>query len=161
LFLDIYRPSANKANLPVYVFIQGGGLNALSDPNKSGENWVNASGQEIIVVTINYRVGVFGFLASKELQKGGALNTGMLDQRMALKWIQKHITKVSFLSPISTHVSHMRYQAQAPDKIKYVEHKSANNLFIVWWGSKESDCGWCLGWSWVCKCSAVGLWWPQ
>lgn len=113
LFLDIYRPSANKTNLPVYVYIQGGGLNGLSDANKNGENWVNASDHEIIVVTINYRVGVFGFLASKELQKGGDLNTGMLDQRMALKWVQKYITKVSSLDSLIV-ISHVGYHAQTP-----------------------------------------------
>jgi len=45
---------------------------------------------------MNYRVGVFGFLASEEVKKDGNLNTGNLDQRFALKWIQKYISKVSF-----------------------------------------------------------------
>jgi carboxylesterase type B len=56
---------------------------------------VNASvaiGKPIIAVSINYRVGGWGFLASKELHSDDALNIGLFDQRLALRWIQENIS---------------------------------------------------------------------
>lgn len=57
----------------------------------------------MIVVTFNYRVGPYGFLASEEVEKGGSLNNGLKDQIKALRWVKKHISKVgsSNLSPVS------------------------------------------------------------
>jgi acetylcholinesterase len=43
------------------------------------------------VVSFNYRVGPYGFLASEEVRKDGDLNVGLLDQRAALKWVSEHI----------------------------------------------------------------------
>lgn len=48
----------------------------------------------IVVVTFNYRVSLYGFLASKEVQDDASLNNGLKDQRMLLEWVQKHIEKV-------------------------------------------------------------------
>jgi carboxylesterase type B len=48
-----------------------------------------------VVVTFNYRVGPYGFLAGEEVVSGGSLNNGLKDQRKALKWVHKHISKVS------------------------------------------------------------------
>ena len=92
LFADVYAPSDanNSSNLPVYVFIQGGGFNENSG-TKSGRALVRASGRSMVVVTFNYRVGPFGFLASAEVQKDGSLNNGLKDQRKMLQWIQRHI----------------------------------------------------------------------
>ncbi|GME34433.1 Carboxylesterase [Neofusicoccum parvum] len=45
----------------------------------------------MIVVGINYRLGAFGWLAGPSLQKDGTANAGLLDQRMALEWVQQHI----------------------------------------------------------------------
>ena len=95
--MDVYAPegavSAGK-QLPVYFFIQGGGFAALSNPNYNGSGLVQASGNNIVVVTFNYRVGPFGFLASKEVEEGASLNNGLKDQLKALEWVQKHISKV-------------------------------------------------------------------
>lgn len=49
----------------------------------------------MIVVDFNYRVGPYGFLSSSEVQSMGSLNNGLKDQRKALEWIQKHISKVT------------------------------------------------------------------
>lgn len=49
----------------------------------------------MVVVTFNYRVGPYGFLAGEEVEQGASLNNGLKDQRKALKWVQKHISKVS------------------------------------------------------------------
>jgi carboxylesterase type B len=48
----------------------------------------------MVVVTFNYRVGPYGFLAGQEVEKGASLNNGLKDQRKALKWVQKYINKV-------------------------------------------------------------------
>lgn len=48
----------------------------------------------MVVVTFNYRVGPYGFLAGEEVEQGASLNNGLKDQRKALKWVQKHISKV-------------------------------------------------------------------
>ncbi len=78
----------------MYFFIQGGGFvnNANADYNGSG--LITASDMNVVVVNFNYRVGIFGFLASKELQEQNALNLGLLDQRFAMEWVQEHISKV-------------------------------------------------------------------
>jgi hypothetical protein len=54
----------------------------------------------MVVVTFNYRVGPYGFLAGEEIEKGASLNNGLKDQRKALKWVQKHISKVGQLAII-------------------------------------------------------------
>lgn len=46
-----------------------------------------------ITVEIQYRLGAFGYLSSDELKERGALNTGLLDQRFAMEWVQQHIEK--------------------------------------------------------------------
>ena len=57
----------------------------------------------MVFVSINYRVGPFGFLASQRVRDDGDLNVVLLDQRQALEWVQKHITKVSVILLISSH----------------------------------------------------------
>lgn len=65
----------------------------------NGSDLVRASGEGIIVVNFNYRVGPYGFLASKEIvaNKTLSLNNGLKDQRQLLKWVQKHIAQVRAL----------------------------------------------------------------
>jgi carboxylesterase type B len=94
LFLDVYAPANKTALHPVYVFIQGGGFETLSNPNLNGSSLIEAGDHDIVVVTFNYRVGPWGFLASKEVQAGGNLNVGLLDQRKAFQWVQKYIELV-------------------------------------------------------------------
>jgi carboxylesterase type B len=43
-------------------------------------------------VSIQYRLGLFGFLAGRDIYDNGELNTGLLDQRAALEWVQRHIS---------------------------------------------------------------------
>jgi carboxylesterase type B len=95
LYLDVYAPSSasSQKKLPVYVFLQGGGFQANSNYNYDGTGLISASNDGIVVVTLNYRVGPYGFLASKEVAKGGSLNNGLKDQRKALQWVQKYISK--------------------------------------------------------------------
>jgi len=48
----------------------------------------------MVVVTFNYRVGAFGFLANEKVQANGELNVGLLDQRMLLHWVQTYVSQV-------------------------------------------------------------------
>lgn len=95
LFLDVYAPSnfTTDSKFPVYFFIQGGGFNSNADPNLNGTSLVKASGFNIVIVNFNYRVSLYGFLASAEIQRSASLNNGLLDQRKALQWVQDHISK--------------------------------------------------------------------
>ncbi|RVX75384.1 hypothetical protein B0A52_00737 [Exophiala mesophila] len=97
LFLDVYAPSdaTNDSKLPVYFFIQGGGFNSLANPNYNGSGLITAADHQIVVVTVNYRVGPYGFIASKEIvdSPSATLNNGLRDQRKALEWVQKHISR--------------------------------------------------------------------
>ena len=95
LYLNIWTPakSADEA-LPVMVWIHGGSnLNgAGSQPEYDGSN---IASKGVVVVTINYRLDIFGFLAHPELTKESGTNSsgnyGLLDQIAALKWVQKNI----------------------------------------------------------------------
>ncbi|KAI0689779.1 triacylglycerol lipase [Cytidiella melzeri] len=93
LFLDVYAPTSARvgSKLPVVFQIPGGGLNSLSPANLNGSQLIQAAEMKAIVVTHNYRVGSFGFLPGKEVHANGTLNAGLLDQRKAMQWVQKHI----------------------------------------------------------------------
>lgn len=91
------RPSGyTNTSLPVLVWIYGGGLSAGSgaDPQYNLSGIVRTSqdiGQPIIAVSINYRLSIWGFLQSQQLLNEGSSNAGLLDQRMALRWLQENI----------------------------------------------------------------------
>jgi para-nitrobenzyl esterase len=79
---------------PVYVWIHGGGYTtgAGSESSCNGENLVNKG---LVTVTINYRLGPLGFLATSALSaesgRNSSGNYGFLDQMAALRWIQRNI----------------------------------------------------------------------
>ncbi|MHB8381792.1 MAG: carboxylesterase/lipase family protein [Candidatus Binataceae bacterium] len=91
LYLNIYTPSPARERLPVMVWIHGGtfivGSGATYDASKL------AAKGNLIVVTINYRLGAFGFLASRSLDSAGhpSGNYGLLDQQAALRWVKDNI----------------------------------------------------------------------
>ncbi|HEU0311328.1 MAG TPA: carboxylesterase/lipase family protein [Sphingomicrobium sp.] len=95
LTLNVWAPAANSAaKLPVMVWIHGGGLTngSGSVPQYAGDR---LAARGVIVVTINYRLGVLGFLAHPELNReskhGGSGNYGLLDQIAALSWVKRNI----------------------------------------------------------------------
>lgn len=95
LYLNIYTP-AKDANekLPVFFWIHGGGFNsgASSQSLYPGEDLAERG--NMIVVTINYRLGIFGFLSCDELdeeQEGCSGNYGIMDQTLALQWVKRNI----------------------------------------------------------------------
>ncbi|KAH7350347.1 lipase 1 [Pyrenochaeta sp. MPI-SDFR-AT-0127] len=91
LFLNVFAPSAanTESNLPVLFFIQGGGFGSNSNANFNGSDLAREG--DIVVVSINYRVGAFGFLQSQEVVDGGSLNNGMKDMVKALEWVKQNI----------------------------------------------------------------------
>lgn len=94
LFLNVYTPVINKkAKLPVLVWIHGGGMVGGSSNSANGHAF--ADHDSIVTVTINYRLGVFGFLYLGDLGKdyNTSGNNGLLDCIAALKWIQRNIAK--------------------------------------------------------------------
>ncbi|SPN96517.1 related to triacylglycerol lipase II precursor [Cephalotrichum gorgonifer] len=93
LFMNVFAPSdaTETSKLPVWVFIQGGGYATNANPNYNGTEVVTQSGHGLVTVNFNYRVGLFGFLASEKVRADGDLNVGLLDQRKALEWVQKYI----------------------------------------------------------------------
>ena len=95
LYLNIWVPLTNyKEKLPVLVYFYGGAFLAgdASEPRYDGESMARKG---IVVVTVNYRLGVFGFFAhpglSQESSHHASGNYGLLDQHAALKWVQKNI----------------------------------------------------------------------
>ncbi|EEP76640.1 conserved hypothetical protein [Uncinocarpus reesii 1704] len=95
LFVDVFAPTnaTENSKLPVYFFIQGGGFNQNANPKLNASGLIQASGGNMVVVGFNYRVGLYGFLASKEIEKHASLNNGLKDQIKALEWVKRHIKK--------------------------------------------------------------------
>ncbi|CZT49185.1 related to cholinesterase precursor [Rhynchosporium secalis] len=92
LFLDVYAPtSSSDSPHPVYVFFQGGGFNSNANPVMNANKLINGGDHNMVVVTLNYRVGPWGFLSSKEVMADGNLNNGLRDQRKVLEWVQTNI----------------------------------------------------------------------
>ncbi|MCJ8210359.1 carboxylesterase family protein [Mucilaginibacter sp. RS28] len=92
LTLNVYTPVADKkAKLPVVVWVHGGAMTSGSGIGMNGHAF--ADRDSIVTVTINYRLGVFGFMylgdVDKQYAKSG--NNGLLDLIMALKWIKQNI----------------------------------------------------------------------
>src|SRR3954463_1251886 len=95
LYLNVWTPSkSGNEHLPVMVYFYGGGFSAGdgSEPRYDGESMARRG---IVAVTVNYRLGVFGFFAHPELTKESphhaSGNQGLLDQSAALQWVQKNI----------------------------------------------------------------------
>ncbi|KAI9154858.1 putative cholinesterase [Paramyrothecium foliicola] len=89
LKLWVWRPAniVAGARLPVMLYVHGGGLQYSAAPNNDFSDWVGQS-QDFIAVNVGYRLGALGFMAHQDLPSA---NAGLLDQRLALQWIQKNI----------------------------------------------------------------------
>ncbi len=95
LYLNIWTPKLGAgAKLPVLVYFYGGGFiaGAGSEGRYDGHSMATKG---MVAVTVNYRLGVFGFFAHPELSKesaqGASGNYGLLDQAAALKWVYENI----------------------------------------------------------------------
>ncbi|KAG1692614.1 Acetylcholinesterase [Nymphon striatum] len=89
LFLNIYVPKIKSEGklLPVIVWIPGEGFDYAKANQYDGSEL--ASTTNSIIITVNYRVSVFGFLSTGDHHAPG--NMGLLDQQMALQWIHRNI----------------------------------------------------------------------
>uniref|UniRef100_A0A3Q1ETV6 Carboxylic ester hydrolase n=1 Tax=Acanthochromis polyacanthus TaxID=80966 RepID=A0A3Q1ETV6_9TELE len=89
LYLNIYTPAnrAQDAKLPIMVFIHGGSFTMGSASMYDGS--ALAAYQDVVVVLIQYRLGLLGFLSTGDEHVSG--NFGLLDQIEALRWVQQHI----------------------------------------------------------------------
>ncbi|KAJ7163554.1 Alpha/Beta hydrolase protein [Mycena crocata] len=97
LFLSVYYPSdasgVPTGSLPVLLYIHGGGYLVGASSQFRGTDLLKQSNRGVVVVIIQYRLGLFGFLSSEAVKKNGTLNAGLLDQDFALRWVNKHISK--------------------------------------------------------------------
>ncbi|GAA3224004.1 carboxylesterase family protein [Pseudonocardia petroleophila] len=96
LYLNVWRPTRpESAALPVIVTVPGGGFATGSGelPVLDGEPLARRG--DVVTVTVNYRLGVFGFLAHPELDAesryASSGNYGLLDQVAALRWVRDNI----------------------------------------------------------------------
>ncbi|KAI3327863.1 alpha/beta-hydrolase [Xylariaceae sp. AK1471] len=109
LFLDVHVPRhtfklaaghSEFDGVPVLVWIHGGGYvlgsktghpNPTMNPDGLLQKAIEAHPNGMVFVALNYRLGALGFLSDPEVKADGALNAGLLDQRLALEWIQENI----------------------------------------------------------------------
>jgi para-nitrobenzyl esterase len=95
LYLNVWTPAkSGKERLPVLVYFYGGGFVAGdgSEPRYDGESMAHKG---IVAVTVNYRLGIFGFFTHPELTRESphhaSGNYGLLDQSAALQWVHRNI----------------------------------------------------------------------
>lgn len=98
LYLNVWTKASGQVGkkLPVALWIHGGGYREGwgSEPEFDAQEW---AAKDVILVSINYRLGIFGFLAhpalNEENEQHVSGNYGILDQIEALKWIRKNIAQ--------------------------------------------------------------------
>lgn len=94
LILDVLVPSSPKSipgGLPVIFQIHGGGYTLGSALSYPGDAMVAAADGGLVYVSIQYRLGLFGFLGGSDVAEKGTRNAGLYDQRLALEWVRRHI----------------------------------------------------------------------
>jgi para-nitrobenzyl esterase len=94
LYLNVWTPGKGKAALPVMVYIHGGGLR-VGTAREALYDGEELAKKGIVVVTLNYRLGILGFFAHPELTNESPRHTsgnyGLLDQNAALQWVNRNI----------------------------------------------------------------------
>ncbi|EDW01649.1 GH21558 [Drosophila grimshawi] len=124
LFLNVYEPKGKSAKpLPVMVWIHGGGF-WFGNGNRDYHFPAQLMQQEVIVITLNYRLGALGFLSLPEAGIYG--NAGLKDQRLALQWVQDNIANFNG-DPQNVTLFGESAGAAAVHLHTYAEH--ANKLF--------------------------------
>jgi para-nitrobenzyl esterase len=97
LYLNVWRPKSADRMLPVYVFVHGGGNTIGSSDLPDYHGWAVAARSNMVYVSLNYRLGVFGWfrspaLAEEESAIDASGNYGTLDIIAALRWVRENIT---------------------------------------------------------------------
>lgn len=93
LYLNIFSPLHQRGLCPVMVLIPGGGF-VCGSGNDYDPSWLVKEGN-IVFVSLNYRLGVFGFFSHPAINKDGNQpmgNFGIMDQQLALTWVQRNVT---------------------------------------------------------------------
>ena len=126
LYLNVWTPTLdNTADLPVMVYIHGGSNNSgwSFEPNYHGYALAK---KDVVVVSIAYRLGVFGFFSHPEIQGSINANFGLWDQVLALEWIKKNIKK---FGGNPNNVTAFGESAGAQDILALMFADPAKNLF--------------------------------
>lgn len=93
LFLNVWsKPQSGSTQKPVLVWIYGGGFNSGGSSINVYNGQYFADTEDVVIVSFNYRVNVFGFPGAPGITQ----NLGLLDQRLAVEWIRDNI--VSYIS---------------------------------------------------------------
>jgi para-nitrobenzyl esterase len=154
LYLNVYAPAVRATpELPVIVWIHGGG-DMCGESNDYDGSKLAAQGQTI-VVTFNYRLGLFGWVAQSALDAEGHLvgNYGLLDQQMVLQWVQRNIgafggdssrvtlggqsagsqdTEANVVSPLAAgRFQRAIFQSIVEEPISLADAETAGNAFAV------------------------------
>jgi para-nitrobenzyl esterase len=94
LYLNVTAPK-NASNLPVMVWFHGGAFTILTSNSKQYNNPASLTTKDVVLVTVNHRLGPFGYLAhpllTAESGYGGSGNYGQMDLVMALQWVRDNI----------------------------------------------------------------------
>ena len=96
LSLNVWTPGLDGAKRPVMVWIHGGGFTGGSGASVLYDGDHLARHGDVVLVTINYRLGILGFLAHPDLadaESGASANWGLLDQVAALEWVRDNIER--------------------------------------------------------------------
>ena len=97
LYLNIWKPHTSSTNLPILVFIHGGSLTSGSSAY-SDYHGIEMAKKDVIMITITYRLGVFGYFAHQSLIDESMNHTtgnyGLLDQIQALRWINDNADRI-------------------------------------------------------------------
>ena len=130
LTLNVWtKQTAGRGRLPVMVWIHGGS-NLNGEGSSPWYDGTNLAARGVVVVTINYRLGVFGFLAhpalSAESPQHASGNYGLLDQLEALRWVQRNI---SAFGGDSTRVTVFGESAGSIDIVHLMASPLAKGLF--------------------------------
>lgn len=95
LYLNVYAPNDGRDDHPVMVWIHGGALVVGESDDYNPERMVEQG--DVVVVTINYRLGLFGYMAhpalSAESPEHISGNYGLMDQQFALEWVRRNIQR--------------------------------------------------------------------
>jgi para-nitrobenzyl esterase len=92
LSLNVWTPGADGAGRPIMVWIHGGAFRSGSGASPLYEGTTLAARGDVVVVTINYRLGLLGYLGHPDLMVDGTAcaNWGILDCVEALRWVRAH-----------------------------------------------------------------------
>eukprot|EP01065_Artemidia_motanka_P041787 TRINITY_DN5460_c0_g1_i1.p1 TRINITY_DN5460_c0_g1~~TRINITY_DN5460_c0_g1_i1.p1 ORF type:complete len:605 (+),score=153.69 TRINITY_DN5460_c0_g1_i1:52-1815(+) len=170
LYLNVFRPSGTteQDKLPVMVWFYGGGF-VMGDSYELG--WYDgkhlADTQNVVVVTLNYRLGALGFLALDSLYDahGTAGLFGILDQQMALKWVRANIGQ------LGGDAGRVMIYGQSAGGVSVVAHMalpSSRGLFHavagesslpgtdIMWPPRENATAWSSNWAAFIGCPQKG-----